>query len=437
MITVKRGVMSAAVLAACVLSVGCSRKQMNSQIAECIGTTGKYENGEPVETPKMKNEREQRESQEAADAAFAKQLDKGQVLADSYDYEAAIAYAQGLKVDEQYQDDIRKAVSGWQSELDSMISYEGDIPHLCFPGLVEDTMRAFDGDDMSSVYTSSMVTTKEFKAILQSLYDANYILIRISDIAADESDDRGVSTLEMKELKLPADKKPIIISQDNLNYTNIREGDGVATALTLDENGTVKAVYQDADGHRRSGDYDLIPILNSFVAEHPDFSYRGARGIVSVSGSEGVFGYSVTSTALSDTTSNQDTVTQIADALKKEGWDIACAGYAHTYMNEMSQESLEADIGKWLSDVAPLVGDTNILFYPYGGEVKYPSDQLTYLTKQGMEYLCGLWGDQDYKELGDGYMRMTRRFVDGYTLENAPQYFTTFFDVKEILDSDR
>ena len=28
------------------------------------------------------------------------------------------------------------------------------------------------------------------------------------------------------------------------------------------------------------------------------------------------------------------------------------------------------------------------------------------------------------------------RCVDGYTLENAPDYFTSFFDVAQILDKD-
>lgn len=42
---------------------GCSRSVLNYQIAECIGTLGEYENNEPVETPKMKAAREQKESE--------------------------------------------------------------------------------------------------------------------------------------------------------------------------------------------------------------------------------------------------------------------------------------------------------------------------------------------------------------------------------------
>ena len=45
--------------------------------------------------------------------------------------------------------------------------------------------------------------------------------------------------------------------------------------------------------------------------------------------------------------------------------------------------------------------------------------------------------DTDYREVTDEYMRMTRRFIDGYTLQNAPHYFTDFFVTENILDEDR
>lgn len=106
-------------------------------------------------------------------------------------------------------------------------------------------------------------------------------------------------------------------------------------------------------------------------------------------------------------------------------------------MNDMSLSQLENDISSWEEEVGSLVGGSSILFYPYGGEVAYPGDQLNYLLSSGFEYLCGLWGDTDYMEMGDGYLRQTRRFVDGYTLENAPDYFTDFFDVSSLRDPDR
>ena len=69
--------------------------------------------------------------------------------------------------------------------------------------------------------------------------------------------------------------------------------------------------------------------------------------------------------------------------------------------------------------------------------MRYPGDELDLLLENGLVYLCGLWADSDFLELGEGYMRQTRRFVDGYTLENAPSYFTAFFDASAVKDSDR
>ena len=39
------------------------------------------------------------------------------------------------------------------------------------------------------------------------------------------------------------------------------------------------------------GKYDLVPILDRFVEEHPDFSYRGAKAILALTGYNGVLGY--------------------------------------------------------------------------------------------------------------------------------------------------
>ncbi|MDO5344399.1 MAG: hypothetical protein Q4E91_01485 [Lachnospiraceae bacterium] len=432
-----RGLALAAAFGIAGLCGGCSRAAMNYQLAESIGTVGKYENNEPVETPQMKVEREQRESQEAKEENLQAQLDAAAALAEGYYYEEAAAVLQAITGDDAEDERVAAAISEYQAAQESLTAYEGDIPHLCFPGLIEDTMRAFDGDDMSYTYSSSMVTVKEFRAMLQSLYENNYVLVDIHSIAGNDTDARGVTTVEQKELLLPPGKKPIIISQDNLNYSGIKNGDGIATKLVLDDEGNVKALYTDEGGHDLKGDYDLIPILDAFVEEHPDFSLRGAKGIVSVSAFEGVFGYPVEDSAVLNYEDNRAAVQKIATRLKETGWSIACAGYDRSYMNEMTVDRLKSDIQQWMEEVGTLVGETDILFYPYGAEVAYPSDQLDYLLDSGFVYLCGLWADTDFWELRDGYMRQTRRFIDGYTLENVPQYFTNFFDVSQLLDSDR
>ncbi len=450
---------------------GCTRNQMNYQIAEAIGTDGKYENNEPVETPKMAEQRKLLEESESEESSLLAILEEAERAAQGYNYEEAIAVLNTIPSAQARDERVSEARERYESGDSALVSWvEGDIPHLCFPTLIYDTTMAFDGDDKAADYNTTMVTCEEFELILQSLYDNDYVLIDIHSIACMVTDERGTSSMEEQNLRLPEGKKPIVLSQDNVNYSTVKNGDGIAKKLVLDEEGKVKALYTDSEGHDVVGDYDFIPILNTFIEEHPDFSFRGAKGIVSVSGSEGVFGYPVaavmtkvpdtatqdgtTGTVQSGTDSSgqsqttgsssdssmeegKRTVAAISSALTNDGWSIACAGWSHNYMNDMSMEEFAKEIDDWQTYVGSLTGESDILFYPYGAEVEYPGEKLQYLTDHGFHYLCGLWGDTDFREMGDVYMRMTRRFIDGYTLVNAPGYFTGFFEASALVDDDR
>lgn len=432
---------------------GCTRSQINYQIAEAIGTDGKYENNEPVETPMMAEKRKLLEESESEEASLMEILARAENLAKGYNYEEAVSVLNSIPLTLARDERVAEARERYEKGDSQLVNWVGgDIPHLCFPTLIYDTFMAFDGDGKASEYNTTMVTCDEFRDILQSLYDNGYVLVDIHSIAKMVTDERGTSSMEELKMKLPEGKKPIVLSQDNLNYSTVKNGDGIATKLVLDEDGKVKAQYTDDEGHDVAGDYDFIPILDSFIEEHPDFSFRGARGIVSVSGSDGVFGYQIsgetdgssaegsdgTSSGSGQLSQSQDeTVKAIADALRDEGWSIACAGWSHNYMNDMSMEQFADEIDRWQKNVGSLTGESDILFYPYGAEVEYPGEKLNYLVDHGFHYLCGLWGDTDFLELGDTYMRMTRRFIDGYTLVNAPVYFSGFFDASSLVDDDR
>lgn len=480
--------MKAAALAALALVCsGCSRADMNYQIAEALGTVGVYDNGEPVESPQMEEERHKREVEESEAAVFEGQLAEATTLAAGYWYDEAIEKLQqmlpkgsqaegadgqgdeasgGLTGEQTRQ--VQDLIEEYAQAKDSLTAYEGPVPHLCFPTLIEDTNLAFDGDDYASKYDSVMITTKEFKAILESLYANDYVLVDIHDVAGEVKGDYGGVTVEQKTLQLPPGKKPLIISQDNVNYSEVRNGDGIARRLVLDDNEQVKALYTDGEGHDKVGDYDLIPILETFVSEHPDFSFRGAKGIISVSGSLGMYGYDISSpqTApisheteksndkkqldeefskkeevkainVGDTaTEGQRTAAAISTVLKRNGWSLACAGYSHKYLNDMTLDGLKADLQSWYDEVEVLTGSTDILFYPYGGEVP-AGDGLEYIKSQGYVYLCGLYTADECLQIQDGYVRQTRRFIDGYTLKAAAADFMQFFNATALLDSDR
>lgn len=435
----KRGNRRFAVLmlagAAALLGSGCARSVLNYQVAECIGTLNQYENNEPVETPKMKAEREQKESEEALESEKVSVLEDAEAQALSYRYEDAIAT---LNASEVLKDDERasEALADYQENLNSMYEYDGDIGHLCFTNLVADTDRAFDGDEYASVYQQNMITLEEFTNILNSLYESGYVLIDIHSLA-EESGEGTDLTMTEKLPFIPEEKKPLVLSVENLDYSSVRNGDGVATRLELDENGEVAARYTDAEGHDLLGAYDVVPVLEQFIDEHPDFSFQGARGIISLSGTNGVFGYQIEEGKSADYEANQETVRQIADKLKEDGWTFASAGYSYQYMGDMSYDTLKADITNWQNTVGSLIGECDTLLYPYGSEVDYTTEKAQYLINQGFRYLVGMWSDGDHLEVNSTYLRQTRRTVTGYVFENYPSNFSTYFSTASILDPAR
>lgn len=417
------------------LCTGCSRSVLNYQLAECIGTLGEFEDNEPVETPKMQAERIQRESEAAMEAEKTAVLERAAALAMEHYYEEAIAAIEECEL-LQNTEEAEEALEQYQEKLSAMFEYTGEIGHLSFTNLVVDTDRAFDGDEYSQVYRENMITLSEFETILAELYKSGYMLIDIHDLTEETGTGDDVTLTERNPV-IPKGKKPLILSVDNLNYSSVRKGDGVATKLVLNEEGEVAACYTDEGGHDLKGAYDVIPVLEKFIDEHPDFSFRGARGIIGLSGVSGAFGYEVEEDSSMEFEENRDTVKAIADRLKTDGWQFASMGYSYKYMRDMSYDSLKEDVTKWEEHIGSLVGDTDILIYPYGVEVDYETEKAAYLTNHGYHYLIGLWAGGDHCEVNPAYLRQTRRTVTGYIFENYPNNYDSYFLTSVIKDSAR
>lgn len=410
---------------------GCSRETMNAQIAESIGTLGMYENNEPVETPKMKAEREMQQAKEAVEEDVSGHVEKASRLAASYDY--AKALEELAQIDGDYQDDERviSAKIEYQRLQNLMDTYNGDVAHFSVKSLVVDPQLAFDGDDMSWYFNNWTLTVDEFKNILQSLYDNGYILMNVYDMVIDIENEDGTTSFAVNRPNVPDGKKPMILSFTEANYYDYLDGNGFSSRMVLDEDGNVMNEYEDASGNTLVGAYDVIPIVNEFVEEHPDFSLRGARGIVSVTGYQGVFGYGIETGA--------DEIKSIAQQLKEDGWLIACNGYSNSSMeSELDYDSFVDDMETWQKKVAPLVGNTELLIYPYGEEVQAEGDKHTWLMEEGgYKFFFGIWTTADFKEVKSNYMRQTRRTLDGYDLYTYKDSLADFFDADEILDDSR
>ena len=266
---------------------------------------------------------------------------QARLYAAQYDYDRAIATIQQISQYDQYPQ-LVQAAADFQAVRDACVEYPlEEITHVFFHTLVVDPAKAFDSDFDSAGFNQVMTTVSEFNRIMQIMYDRGYVLVSPHDMAA--LDENGVMT--RKRIMLPEGKIPFVLSQDDVSYYHYMDGDGFATRLVLDGNGEVKNEYIQDDGTVSVGDYDMVPLLDTFVKEHPDFSYHGRKGILAMTGYDGVLGYR-TDTAyqtwekldndqLQFLESHPDfnfeeecsRARAVADAMKANGWEFA----SHTW----------------------------------------------------------------------------------------------------------
>lgn len=394
------------------------------------------------------------------DEIIAAVIEGAERLAAGYDYDAAIAALGEYGAAWQQEPELLVAQERFTEAKNALVRWDDttEIPHISFRALIVDTGRAFDGDDNEVLYNQTMLTVKEFKAILQELYDGDYVLVSIYDMITNQTEEKGAADFKQGDIYLPPEKKPIVLSQEDVNYARYRvdgngdgwqadaQGDGFACKLLLDENGELTCQYVDAQGNVLYGAYDLVPILEEFIEKHPDFSYRGARGILSVSGSEGVFGYQ-THPDWEDVLGKDAYMTEIRQAqamvaaLKERGWVIASQGYSAISFSSNSADTIAENLTKWENQVEPIVGKTDILIYPSGSDIGgvnyYSGDKFNTVYKAGYRIFCNMDSAQYWVQLRSNYLRQARRVVDGYRMEYGASALSDLFDVSKVIDSAR
>ena len=90
---------------------------------------------------------------------------------------------------------------------------------------------------------------------------------------------------------LPPGKQAFVMSQDDVCYYEYMEGDGFAFRMVVGEDGKPVCEMKMDDGSVSTGAYDLVPLLDEFIEEHPDFSYKGAKAVIAFTGYNGILGY--------------------------------------------------------------------------------------------------------------------------------------------------
>lgn len=105
--------------------------------------------------------------------------------------------------------------------------------------------------------------------------------------------------------------------------------------------GQIACEYTDAEGKTTTGSYDLVSVLEAFLAQHPDFSYRGARAVLGISGDPGPLGYDIT-----DET-ERASARKVAQSLLNTGYEFASFTYDGIGYGEASEEEVAQDVKQW------------------------------------------------------------------------------------------
>jgi len=334
----------------------------------------------------------------------------------------------------------RAAAAGeWQKQMEIGEPWTEPVLHLFIHSLIIRPELAFDGDYQDVGYREYMITRLEFTRMLDQMLDRHFVLVDIRDLY--EVDEDGNVT--QRHPNVPHGKTPFVFSIDDVSYYEYMEGNGFAERLQIDDDLNVATVVVQDDGSEVvTLDGDAMPILDQFVLDHPQFSLGGAKGILAVTGYEGVFGWDFSRDQVDhpDFERRRATAGEIADRLSETGWAFASHSYTHGNWIASPASSFgrfRFDADNWEAEIAPVLGGTDIYISPFGYWLSDSNPRFDYLMDEKGFNVFAPISDGLLTEFHDKGVIMHRLAVDGYMLREAPERLAPWFDAGTVIDEAR
>lgn len=389
-------------------------------------------------------------AQEQIESESQAVLKKANRLAQGYDYQGAIDVLEDFLTtvdDVNAFPDINARHSELATEQSQLVAIQDAslIPNLSFHTLLNDINRAKQDPELGGKYNRNFVTTEEFSAILGQLYNNNYVLVDFDSFTANIS-----GTIQFKPIYLPEGKKPVMLTETLVNYLSYmidsnKDGEpdsggcSVATRLVVTDDDEIKAEYVDGSGTTLTGNYDFVPILEDFIAEHPDFSYQGARAILAVCGKEGIFGYRINTSYQADKGEayRNDQVAgaqKLVAALREKGYTLACYTYDNIAYGKINANQITNDLKLWTEQITPVLGNVDVMVYAQESDITdYGGNAFTVMNTSGFRYFVGN-SSTPSTDVNTTYVRQRRLMVSGNSLAWHQDWFTGIFDPNVVLD---
>lgn len=372
-------------------------------------------------------------------------------LAAMYDYDAALALIDAYPGNVDNVPMLSQLKTQLQNAKASLVPYTdiANVPHLSLANVICNIEQTKADATGGSNYLATYTTVAECQAILEALYNNNFVLVSLHDLYTITTDAQGNASYSTNTLYLPAGKKPIVLSQVHVNYYSFMVSSGFGSRMVLHSDGTT--IYTEmvaSDGTTQAGLYDLVPLLDNFLKQHPDFSYKGARATLALTGYQGVLGYrtqpdSAAQLGQAEYDNQVKAAKELAQALKDRGYEFACYSYGGGSYDSMTADSIREDLTKWQNEVEPILGKTDIFFLSMGVDIAdldstYSGDKFEAMKDAGYEIFVGReTAMTSWFQLGQNYFRQTRRWITGENMQTHPEYFADLFDSTAIRDTNR
>ena len=377
---------------------------------------------------------------------------QAEVLAKQCDYDSAISMLDSFSGDMTAFPQLAEKRAAYEKTKESLVLWNdpAQVVSLSFQHLIADTARAFKDAVYGDSYNKNYVTCEEFSKILVQLYENGYMLVSLSDIV----DENGA-----KDLYLPNGKKPLLLTQTNVNYNNYMvdsDGDklpdaggaGFANKLVFDDNGSITCQMVDSSGNTVTGNYDLGPILNDFISAHPDFSYRGAKAILALTGYDGVFGYRTDPDGeeffgKAHHQQEVDDATEMAATLRDMGYELACYTYENEPYGSYTAQQIQDEMTQWTNEVTSIIGQTDVFVFSRLSDIAdngaaYTGEKYNALQSAGFRYYLGFCQDAEgYYGAYNDHIRLGRILVTGGNMAYNASWFEGIFDAASVLDKTR
>jgi peptidoglycan/xylan/chitin deacetylase (PgdA/CDA1 family) len=314
-----------------------------------------------------------------------------------------------------------------------MVYFEGRTLNIFFHPLVARPQTAFRSRHREH-FLDWYVTADEYQKILYELYLNDYVLIDIEDLYEIIHENEQKRIISKKPL-VPEGKKPMILSIDDLSYYDFVRRYASIHKLVIDENGAIAGWTYGENGGELSYDLDVVTYLEDFIKRHPNFSVRGARGIIALTGYEGVLGYKTH--LINDPVYEEEKQNAIAvvNRLKELGWRFASHSWGHPNMPEISMTWFTNDANRWDREVRPIIGDTNLFIYPFGAGVEHIEEKHRILRDRGFNVFFGVGSGWNLLER-QRYIFMDRRSIDGVYFRTFRNRQDRLFDIDKVIDDE-